>query len=266
MMVIKASKMIFFLRTFQAPWSHISPLVLCPPISRTRVAHAQLAVIVVAAGPCVPRRRHRHRVTAAAGHHDDVRSRKHRLRHPRQLPPRLHVAEAQPPVKARAAGVDRPVLCHHRQVAPAGSGQADALVGKQLRPSRARRLLLVQHGAESEMAVSAVAARKELAVLGHSDGEVHSARRHRPRPDAWDAVFADAQSPSAEHSLRLLSFHGGQRAPDSEWSRDDKWIERRRFERKEPLQPFPFLARRRAEANTLPHRDRGRRAPRMGRR
>jgi hypothetical protein len=33
----------------------------------------------------------------------------------------------------------------------AGRGQADALVVKQLRPSRARWLLLVQNGAESEM-------------------------------------------------------------------------------------------------------------------
>ena len=31
-------------------------------------AHTQLATAVVAAGPCVPRRRHRHRVKAAAGH------------------------------------------------------------------------------------------------------------------------------------------------------------------------------------------------------
>ena len=51
----------------------------------------------------------------------------------------------------------------------------------------ARRLLLVQHGAESKMAVPAVAPGKELAVLGHGDGEVTSARRHRPRPDSWDA-------------------------------------------------------------------------------
>jgi hypothetical protein len=50
----------------------------------------------------------------------------------------------------------------------------------------ARRLLLVQHGAESKMAVPAVAPGKELAVLGHGDGEVPSARRHRP-PDSWDA-------------------------------------------------------------------------------
>ena len=48
-------------------------------------------------------------------------------------------------------------------------------------------LLLVQHGAESKMAVLAVAPGKELAVLGHGDGEVQSARRHRPRPDSWDA-------------------------------------------------------------------------------
>jgi hypothetical protein len=58
------------------------------------------------------------------------------MRHPHQ--PRLLVAEAQPPVKALAAGVHRPVLRHHRQVAPAGRGQANALVAKQLRPSRAR--------------------------------------------------------------------------------------------------------------------------------
>jgi hypothetical protein len=45
----------------------------------------------------------------------------------------------------------------------------------------ARRLLLVQHGAESKMAVPAFAPVKELAVLGHSDGEVASASRHRPR-------------------------------------------------------------------------------------
>ena len=83
---------------------------------------------------------------------------------------------AQPAVIAVAAGVDRPVLRHHRQVAKAGRGQAD--VAKQLWPSRARRLLLVQHGAESKMAVPAVAPDKELAVLGHGDGEVTSARRH----------------------------------------------------------------------------------------
>jgi len=98
--------------------------------------------------------------------------RKQRLRHPRQPPPRLPVAEAQLAVIASAAGVDRPVLRHHRQVATAGRGQADALVGKQLRPSRARRLLLVQHGAESELSMIALAAGKELAVLGHGDGEV----------------------------------------------------------------------------------------------
>ena len=54
-----------------------------------------------------------------------------------------------------AAGVDRPVLRHHRQVAPAGRGQADALVVKHLWPSRARRLLLVQHGAEPELSMIA---------------------------------------------------------------------------------------------------------------
>ena len=41
-------------------------------------------------------------------------------------------------------------------------GQADALVGKLLRPSRARRLLLAQHGAESELSVLALAAGKDL--------------------------------------------------------------------------------------------------------
>ena len=35
------------------------------------------------------------------------------------------------------------------------AGQADALVAKQLRPSRARRLLLVQRGAEFELALPA---------------------------------------------------------------------------------------------------------------
>jgi len=94
---------------------------------------------------------------------------------------------AQPAVIAVAAGVDRPVLRHHRQVAVASRGQADALVAKHLRPSRARRLLLVQHVAESKMAVLAFAPGKELAVLGHGDGEFPSARRHRPRPDSWDA-------------------------------------------------------------------------------
>jgi len=58
-------------------------------------------------------------------------------------------------------------------------------VVRQLWPSRARRLLLVQHGAESEMAFFALAAGKDLAVLGHGDGEISSARRHRPRPDAF---------------------------------------------------------------------------------
>jgi len=84
---------------------------------------------------------------------------KHCLLHPRQPPPRLLVAEAQPAVNALAVGVDR------RQVAKAGRGQADALVAKQLRPSRARRLLLVQRGAEFELALPAVAPGKELAVL-----------------------------------------------------------------------------------------------------
>jgi hypothetical protein len=39
-----------------------------------------------------------------------------------------------------------------------------------------------QYGAESKMAPG-----KQLAVLGHGDGQVDSARRHRPRPDSWDA-------------------------------------------------------------------------------
>ncbi|MFN9898234.1 MAG: hypothetical protein ACK55Z_05435, partial [bacterium] len=121
-----------------------------------RVAHAQLAVTVEAAGPRVPHRRHRHRVHAA-GHHDDARDLKQLLRHPRQTPPSLLVAEAQPAFTDVAEVVDRPVLRHHRQVVGAGRGQADALVRKQLRPSRARRLLLVQHGAESELAMIALA-------------------------------------------------------------------------------------------------------------
>jgi len=60
---------------------------------------------------------------AAAGHHDDARSRKHRLRQPRQLPPRLLVAEALPAFIAAAAGVDRPVLPRWREVdhCPRGS-------------------------------------------------------------------------------------------------------------------------------------------------
>ena len=70
----------------------------------------------------------------------------------------------------------------------AGRGQADALVVKQIRPSRrARRLLLVQHGAESELSMIALAAGKELAVLGHGDGEVDSACCHRVRPDSGAA-------------------------------------------------------------------------------
>jgi len=73
-------------------------------------------------------------------------------------------------------------------VGQAGRGQADALVVKQIRPSRrARRLLLVQHGAESELSMIALAAGKELAVLGHGDGEVDSACCHRVRPDSGAA-------------------------------------------------------------------------------
>jgi hypothetical protein len=96
-------------------------------------------------------------VRAAAGHQDDARSRKHRLRHPRQPPPRLLVAEAQLPATAAAAGVHRTVLCHDRQVAVACRGQADALVAKQLRASRPGRPLLVPQGAQSQLAVTAVA-------------------------------------------------------------------------------------------------------------
>ena len=68
---------------------------------------------------------------------DDARSRKHRLRHPRQPPLRLLAAETQPPVKALAAGVDRPVLRHHRRVEPDRPGgcavyqNAPALVGRK---------------------------------------------------------------------------------------------------------------------------------------
>jgi hypothetical protein len=58
-----------------------------------------------------------------------------------------------------------------------------ARVTLPLRPSRARRLLLVLHVAESDLAFVALAAGKELAVLGHGEGETASARRHRPRPD-----------------------------------------------------------------------------------
>ena len=128
---------------------------------------------------------------------------KHCLLHPRQPPPRLLVAEAQPAPITEAAGVDRPVLRHHHQVLPAGLGQADALVVKQLRPSRARWLLLVQHGAESKMAVPAVAPGKELAVLGHGDGEVASAHCHHPRPDSGDAggaLRAQQRQAFREHS------------------------------------------------------------------
>jgi hypothetical protein len=46
------------------------------------------------------------------------------------------------------------------------------------RSRRALRLLLVLNGAESEMAVLAVAPGKELAVLGHGDGGAVSARYH----------------------------------------------------------------------------------------
>jgi alpha-tubulin suppressor-like RCC1 family protein len=41
---------------------------------------------------------------------------------------------------------------------------------------------VVIRGAESEMAVLAVAPGKELAVLGHGDGVSTFARRHCPRP------------------------------------------------------------------------------------
>ena len=44
-----------------------------------------------------------------------------------------------------------------------------------LRPSRARRLLLVLHVAESDLAFVALAAGQELAVLVHGDGEIASA-------------------------------------------------------------------------------------------
>jgi len=47
----------------------------------------------------------------------------------------------------------------------------------------------------------ALAAGKELAVLGHGDGEVASARRHRPRPDSRDAGSA-LRAPAADQAFR----------------------------------------------------------------
>ena len=54
--------------------------------------------------------------------------------------------------------------------------------GVRLMSSLPPHLQVRQYGAESKMAPG-----KQLAVLGHGDGQVDSARRHRPRPDSWDA-------------------------------------------------------------------------------
>jgi hypothetical protein len=68
------------------------------------------------------------------------------------------------------------------------------------RETPGRRLLLVQHGSESEIAVPAVAPGKELAVLGDCDGGAPSARRHRvvkPR------VFCRGKAQTAQIFLRV---------------------------------------------------------------
>ena len=78
-------------RSLPRSWCGSPQRPLREPQSVCRVAHAQLAVAVAAAGPRVPHRRHRHRVPAAAGHHDDAIPNRDHLRHPRQPPPLLTV-------------------------------------------------------------------------------------------------------------------------------------------------------------------------------
>jgi uncharacterized protein YoaH (UPF0181 family) len=61
------------------------------------------------------------------------------------------------------------------------SGQAVALVAKQLRPSRARQLLLVQHGAESELSFSALAPGKSSDLEDAAGSASQNPRDNRPR-------------------------------------------------------------------------------------